>query len=211
MFHDDERPCILRRYLFLIRTWLHSHILLKKKFASIGTPPMVWGIWNIVVYGPNIHLGKRVLIVGADGFRTALTTLRWGEHEGSIEVGNDVLIMNGVRVSSASRIVIGDETMLANFCYLMDADWHDIYDRTSVPGKTRPIILGKNVWVGDHAIVCKGVTVGDNSIIGAGSVVRENVPPNVIVAGNPARVVRELDPDKIRLKSERRKAMDSIS
>ncbi len=210
MFHDDERPCFLRRNLFLLRTWLNYHLFFKKRFASIGSPPMTWGIWNIVVYGPNIHLGKRVLIVGADGFRTTLTTLRWGEYEGSIEIGNDVLIMNGVRVSSASRIVIGDETMLANFCYLMDADWHDIYDRSSVPGKTRPIILGKNVWVGDNAIICKGVTVGNNSIIGAGSVVRENVPPNVIVAGNPARVVRELDPERIRLKSDKRKAVDEI-
>jgi carbonic anhydrase/acetyltransferase-like protein (isoleucine patch superfamily) len=51
-----------------------------------------------------------------------------------------------------------------------------------------------NAWVGDSAIVCKGVTIGENSIIGAGSVVTDDVPPNTIAAGNPARVVKELDP-----------------
>ncbi|MBP9044388.1 MAG: acyltransferase [Spirochaetes bacterium] len=158
---------------------------------------MVWGVWNVVVYGPNIHLGKNCVIVGADGFRTTLTTVSYNGHQGSIKIGDNVLIMNGVRVSSASEIVIGDDCMLANFCYIMDADWHDIYDRTSSPGKTAPVILERGVWVGDSAIICKGVRIGENSIIGAGSVVRKDVPPNCVVIGNPARVVKKLDPARV--------------
>ena len=53
--------------------------------------------------------------------------------------------------------------------------------------------IENNVWVGDSAIICKGVTLGENSVIGAGAVVANSVPPNCIVAGNPARVVKELD------------------
>ena len=167
------------------------------KFASVAGRPMVWGVWNVVVYGPNIHLGKNCVIVGADGFRTTLTTVSYNGHQGSIKIGDNVLIMNGVRVSSASEIVIGDDCMLANFCYIMDADWHDIYDRTSSPGKTAPVILERGVWVGDSAIICKGVRIGENSIIGAGSVVRKDVPPNCVVIGNPARVVKKLDPARV--------------
>lgn len=83
--------------------------------------------------------------------------------------------------------------MIAMNAYLSDADWHDIHHRIYAPGATAPIRLGKNVWVGDSALVMKGVTIGDNSVIGAYSVVSKDVPANTIVAGNPARVIRELD------------------
>jgi len=158
---------------------------------------MVWGIWNVVVYGPNISLGNNVVIVGANGYRTNLTTVANSEGNGKIKIGDRVLVMNGVRVSSATEIIIGDDCMLANMCYLTDADWHDIHDRTSSPGKTSPIVLERGAWIGDSAIVCKGVTVGENSIVGAGSVVRRDVPPNTIVMGNPAKVVKEIDPDRV--------------
>jgi serine acetyltransferase len=57
-----------------------------------------------------------------------------------------------------------------------------------------PVHIGDNVWLGDHAMVLKGVTIGENSVVAAKAVVTKDVPANVIVAGNPARVVKELDP-----------------
>ncbi len=57
-----------------------------------------------------------------------------------------------------------------------------------------PVRLGNNVWIGDSAIVCKGVTIGDHSVVGAGAVVTRDVPPYTVVAGNPAALVKELDP-----------------
>jgi NDP-sugar pyrophosphorylase family protein len=82
--------------------------------------------------------------------------------------------------------------MIASSAYITDSDWHDIYDRVST-GKSRPVIIENNVWIGDSAIICKGVVIGENSIIGAGSVVVNDIPPNTIAAGNPAKVVRHLD------------------
>ena len=55
-----------------------------------------------------------------------------------------------------------------------------------------PITIGRNVWVGAAAIVGPGVTIGDNSVIGAGAVVVKDVPANVVAAGNPCRVLRDL-------------------
>jgi carbonic anhydrase/acetyltransferase-like protein (isoleucine patch superfamily) len=85
--------------------------------------------------------------------------------------------------------------MIASNAYITDSDWHDIYDRISI-GKTAPIHIEDNVWIGDSAIVCKGVTIGENSIIGAGAVVVDAIPPNCVAAGNPARVVKQLDTSK---------------
>ena len=56
----------------------------------------------------------------------------------------------------------------------------------------KPVHLGNNVWLGAGVIVLPGVTIGDNSIIAAGSVVTHNVAPNVIVAGTPAKVLRQI-------------------
>jgi NDP-sugar pyrophosphorylase family protein len=83
--------------------------------------------------------------------------------------------------------------MFATNCYVTDADWHDVYDRTSAPGACAEVVLEDNVWIGDSAIVCKGVHIGDNSIVGAGAVVTRDVPANTIVAGNPAKPVKQLD------------------
>ncbi len=73
---------------------------------------------------------------------------------------------------------------------------HDIYNRIDSMGNPGPVRIEKNAWIGDSAIVCKGVTIGENSIVGAGSVVISSIPPNTIAAGNPAKVVKHLDPEK---------------
>ena len=94
---------------------------------------------------------------------------------------------------AAESIVIGDACMIAHGAYISDADWHGIYDRAEPVGTTKPVIMEDNVWIGDSAIICKGVTIGKNSIIGAGAVVTKDVPANSIYAGNPAKLVKELD------------------
>ena len=194
-------------FWYSAKTLLYYHLSFKHKFARLGSRPKVMGIWNVVIYGPNISLGSGVVMAGARGCATTLTVARVNGGAGSITIGNDVLVMNGVRISSVCGIVIEDGCMLANFCYLTDADWHDVHDRTSCPGKCAPITLRRGAWIGDSAIVCKGVTIGENSIVGAGSVVTRDVPPNVIVAGNPARIIRKIDPDKVVLTSSRRALM----
>ncbi len=196
MLEYMKKPLVFR-VIFWIRSTLHYHLSFKKKFASMGGKPDAWGVWNIDIVGPNISIGKNVVFAAGNGARTSLTSVKLGKYEGRIEVGDNVLLMHGIRVSSAERIVIGDDCMLASFCYLTDADWHDIHDRTRAVGRTAPIILEKGVWIGDSAIVCKGVHIGRNSIVAAGAVVTKNVPPNVIVAGNPAKVVKKLDPDRV--------------
>ncbi len=197
LMEKELKPSAIERVIFKYRTLFHYHFRFKKKFTRIEERPLVWGIWNVDIFGPNISLGKNIVFICGNGSRTTITSVKLGGHTGRIDIGNNVLVMHGVRISSASHVSIGDDCMLANFCYLTDADWHDIHDRTMLVGKTAPIVLERGVWVGDSAIITKGVRVGENSVIAAGSVVTKSVPPNVVVAGNPARIKKRIDPKKV--------------
>lgn len=65
-------------------------------------------------------------------------------------------------------------------------------ERIKGPELAFPVIIGDNVWIGGGSIICAGVTIGNNTTIGAGSVVIKDIPGNVVAAGNPCRVVRQL-------------------
>jgi acetyltransferase-like isoleucine patch superfamily enzyme len=145
------------------------------------------------VNGKNVRIGRRLHTMATRERPIQLTVYPNQENTSHISIADFCIILPGVRIAAATGITIGDNCMFATNSYVTDADWHDQYDRTAAPGKTSAITLKDNVWIGDSAIVCKGVTIGDNSIVGAGAVVARDVPPNVIVAGNPARIVKELD------------------
>ncbi len=197
MFNDDRRPSILTLAKFYVETYALYHLRLKKCFSRIGSMPRIMGIRNVHVYGPNISLGSSVIMMAGKSAPIQISTVKRGSIEGRIDIEDNVLIMAGVRMNSASCITIGRGSMLAGFSCIMDADWHDIYDRNIPIGKTSPVCLEENVWVCDSAIICKGVTIGKNSVIGAGAVVTRDIPPNVVAGGNPARVIKKLDPEKI--------------
>ncbi|MAU60316.1 MAG: acetyltransferase [Parvibaculum sp.] len=162
-------------------------------FDSLGPGIDVSSPKNIEIWGGGITAGSHLHLHASRGSLVRLATWRTGEREGRIDIGDCVLISPGTHIVASEEIVIGSDTMIASNCYISDSDWHDTYDRTAELDKHRPIRIGENVWLGVRAIVGKGVTIGENSIIGAGSVVTRDIPANCIAAGNPARVVRELD------------------
>ena len=109
----------------------------------------------------------------------------------NITVGNDVFINAGCKFQDQGGIVIGDGTFIGHNTVLATLD-HDIDpDRRHILYPA-PIHIGSKVWIGAGVIVTKGVTIGDNSIIAAGAVVTHDVPSNVIAAGVPAKVLRDI-------------------
>jgi acetyltransferase-like isoleucine patch superfamily enzyme len=147
------------------------------------------------IFGSRISIGDYANILTTSDNKVRLTVWPQEKGMGKIAIGNYCLICPGVRISSAHEIVIEDNCMLAGSTFITDADWHGTYDRVTTIGRTAPVHIKDNVWLGDRTTVCKGVTIGENSIIGAGSVVIRDIPANVIAAGNPACVVKELDPE----------------
>jgi acetyltransferase-like isoleucine patch superfamily enzyme len=191
----DYRPYYLKKAWYRLQHLYIRHKL-SPQFASLGRHPFIVKPWHIEIFGGPVHIGHHITLLGCSDKKTRLTV--WSDKTGidGIVIGDHVLISPGVRISAAQSIRIGDSCMLASHVYITDSDWHGIYDRSLPCGEVGPVVLEQNVWVGDSAIVCKGVRIGENSIVGAGSVVTSDIPANVIAAGNPARVIKELDPDR---------------
>jgi acetyltransferase-like isoleucine patch superfamily enzyme len=188
----DHRPYAIKGLHRQIER-AYTQYYLEPQFDRLGAHPVFMKPWHIRIHGARIELGEQVHIVAASDRKVRLCTWQFEQHQGSITIGDYALLCPGVRIDSASNVTIGASCMIASGSYLSDADWHDIYDRARPIGTTRPIVLEENVWIGDGAIVCKGVTIGRNSVVGAGAVVTGDMPGNAVIAGNPARVVRELD------------------
>jgi acetyltransferase-like isoleucine patch superfamily enzyme len=113
-----------------------------------------------------------------------------------IEIGDDAEINNNTFIKSEGPgIRIGRLALIGSFVEIFDSDFHDLHPSRRRGGKPRmgAVELGENVFIGDGVKVLKGVTIGAHSVIGAGSVVTSSVPSGVIAAGNPARVLGELD------------------
>ena len=166
---------------------------LRPQFKQLGKGGAFFKPKYLKLFGSHITVDDFPTIIGARDANVQLTSWNIGDWKGELKIGKYCLITPGVRIMAAESIEIGDACMFAHGAYISDADWHGIYDRSEPVGKTKPIILKDNVWIGDSAIVCKGVTIGENSIIGAGAVVTKNIPANVVAAGNPAKVVKNLD------------------
>lgn len=189
----DHRPLIVKRAAAAFSQF-YAERYVYPQLEAIGSHCSFINPRHFHVNGPRIRVGQRLHCMATRERPIALTVHPDREQRSRLDIGSYCIVLPGVRITAATSIEIGDNCMFATNCYLTDADWHDLYDRTAAPGSTRPIKLADNVWIGDSAIVCKGVTIGENSVVGAGAVVTRDVPPNTVVAGNPARPVKQLDP-----------------
>jgi acetyltransferase-like isoleucine patch superfamily enzyme len=114
-----------------------------------------------------------------------------------ISIGNKVGL-SGVTIYSRKEIFIGDNTNIGGNSKILDNDFHPIEPNARLIDdnreiKAKNIYIGTNVFIGCNSIILKGTKIGNNSIVGAGSVVSGIFPENVIIAGNPAKVIKHLE------------------
>lgn len=191
----DLRPYWLKKFYLDFRHW-YAEYFLRPQCVELGPHHTIMKPWYVHISGNNIRIGRCFTAIGEPGHRVEVGVWGRSDGEGRLQIGDCVLMSPGSRISASDEIVLGDGVMMANGSYITDSDWHTIYDRTERDERPTPVHIGNNVWLGDHATVLKGVTIGENSVVAARAVVTKDVPANVVVAGNPAKVVKELDPDR---------------
>lgn len=154
--------------------------------------------------GNDVRLSRLVAIQISDGGRLELGRLSHLDRAvcvtakfGNLMIGQNAFIGQGTIIVARESITIGDDVLIAEYVTIRDQD-HRFGgpEPTARNGfDTAPIVIGNNVWIGAKATITKGVTIGDNSVIGANSVVTSDIPPNVVAAGVPARVIRSIAPN----------------
>jgi maltose O-acetyltransferase len=132
-------------------------------------------------------------LIGSAGHGTWIEPPFFCDYGSNITLGDKVffnfncVVLDCARVRIGSNVLFGPGVQIYTATHPLDAATRRTWKEFA-----KPITIGSDVWVGGGAIICPGVTIGDRSVIGAGSVVTRDVPADVIAAGNPCRVIREL-------------------
>lgn len=116
------------------------------------------------------------------------------DYGSNITLGDNVYFNVNCVVLDVTYVKIGSNVLFAPNVQIYTAT-HPVDSRIRAKGleNAKPITIGSDIWIGGSAVILPGVSIGDKSVIGAGSVVTKDIPPNVLAAGNPCRIIRELD------------------
>ena len=140
---------------------------------------------------PRVYHRGKVVIEGRLGIAGQLVSCELGaKRDAYLRLGNRVFLNNGASVIANHRIEIGDNTFLGEFVAIYDTNYHSI--DPDHPVKFAPVIIGSNVWLARNVTVLPGSRIGDHTVVSAGSVVKGDLPPRVLAAGNPAVPVKDL-------------------
>lgn len=113
----------------------------------------------------------------------------------NIEVGEGFFANFDCVILDVCKVTIGDNCQMAPGVHIYTAT-HPVEaaERIKGPELGKPVTIGHNAWLGGRAVIVPGVNIGNNVVVAAGAVVTKDVPDNVVVGGNPARIIRKLDP-----------------
>jgi acetyltransferase-like isoleucine patch superfamily enzyme len=199
-----------------VKFWL-AHILYRimhfDAFVTLTSKHRDYSAGDFKGFGTNSQL-PQVLIIKNPGYITigdnfsSLYNLRieaWDEYRGDkfdpeIIIGDNVIMNTDCHIGCINKIVIGNNVLMASRVYISDHSHGRInaQELNIIPTRRKlfskgPVIIGDNVWVGEGVCIMPGVTIGANSIIGANAVVTKDIPPNVVVAGIPAVIIKKLE------------------
>lgn len=158
-----------------------------RKAEELGERVRVWG-------RPVVEAEGRLIVRPRVQIRSTVATTELVVYRGGLlEIGERAFINYGCSIAASEHISIGPRCSIGTHVMMMDNDFHRIEpERRDESPESKPIILEENVWVGGRSIILGGVTIGAGSAVGAGSIVTSDVPPRTVVAGSPARIIREL-------------------
>ena len=158
-----------------------------RKADHVGTRVRLRGRPKVTNLG-RMTIGDRVQLVS-----TIATLELVSDREGLLEIGERTLVNFGCSLVATDHVQIGAHCHIGPYTMMLDNDYHRVEpERRLERPPSKPIIVGENVWIGARVIVMSGVTIGKDSCVGAGSVVTSDVPPRSLVAGVPARFIKEL-------------------
>lgn len=174
-FHSHYKPGLVIR--------LKSYFL-KLRGIRVGSQSYVGKKSEILRFPKNVIIGNRTIV--KNHVQICATN-----HNAKINIGDDCTIGDHTYIYASCEIIIGNNVLIAPFCYLVDANHGTLKSKTirSQELEKRPIHIGDDVWLGAQVKVLAGVSVKTGSIVAAGSTVTSDTQPYAIYAGSPAKLV----------------------
>lgn len=178
-----------------IRLKFKRNVFISGKIKTKGLP------YIHVKNGSKIYIGNNVMLNSSNfGYHINMftyTKLLADGFNSEIHIGDNTRI-HGSCIHTQSKITIGKNCLIAANCQIIDNNGHKALmenpeNRINTNDKARPIIIEDNVWIGANCFILPGVTIKNGSVIAAGSIVSKDVPSNVVVGGNPAKILKKLE------------------
>lgn len=181
------KKLVLQFLRFAARIWCLAH------GAEVHPSALIHGFPRIVrKQGASIRIGPGVTINAScwsnshnDGRHTVL----FAGPSARIDLRENCGLSSS-RIIAYQEIIIGESSLVGAGCLICDSDMHEIPLGSDNLVRNSPITIGKSVFIGANTTVLKGATIGDRAVIGTSSLVTGQIPPDTIVAGNPARIIR---------------------
>ena len=164
------------------------------------------GIHTLISYPCDFRDGSKRIVIGEGTIIYSNCIIECWERyidqyfSPSLIIGNNCRIGEYTHITAINKIEIGDNLLTGRFVIITDHSHGDVskFDAGIPPASRKlnskgKVVIGNNVWLGDKVSVLSGVNIGDNVIVGANSVVTKNIPSNCVVAGIPAKIIKQLD------------------
>jgi len=175
---------LARRWLLRARVRLHGGRLEVGRGVRIEHPTLFQGQGKLIL-GDRVVLGS--WLAGATKLPILLQPR---EAAAVIRIEEGTIVVNGCELIARESITLGANCRIGPRCVIYDSDFHSADPKQrDLPGESREVVIGDNVWLGAEVMILKGVHIGRDSVIGARAVVTKDISEGAVAVGNPARVV----------------------
>lgn len=182
----------MRIFYYIERLLTHAYsILIAHRFKRMGNGTHIQAVARCFVGLQNVVIGSKC------EFGSNLILTVWGD--GFVIIGDNCHFGDNNQITASNGITIGNNLLTgSNVLFSDNSHGQSVKDQLAIAPILRPLYskgpikIGDNVWLGQNCCILGGITIGDSAIIGANSVVTHDVPANCIVAGVPAKIIKEM-------------------